>query len=78
MTVAVDVDAFLRHVAIERGLSANTVAAYRRDLAVYSGWMEAEGIRDLRQVTPATLSAFALYLGTREGSPDGAPPLAAS
>ena len=78
MTVAVDVDAFLRHVAIERGLSANTVAAYRRDLAVYSGWLEAEGIRDLRQVTPATLSAFALYLGTREGSPDGAPPLAAS
>ncbi|MGO4299320.1 site-specific tyrosine recombinase XerD [Leifsonia sp. RAF41] len=78
MTVAVDVDAFLRHVAIERGLSANTVAAYRRDLTVYSGWLEAEGIRDLRQVTPATLSAFALHLGTRDGSPDGGVPLAAS
>jgi len=78
MTVAVDVDAFLRHVAIERGLSANTVAAYRRDLTVYSGWLEAEGIRDLRQVTPVTLSAFAVHLGTREGSPDGAAPLAAS
>lgn len=69
MTVAADVDAFLRHVAIERGLSANTVAAYRRDLAVYSGWLEAEGIDDVAAVTPATLSAFAVHLGTREESP---------
>ncbi|MFP3464556.1 site-specific tyrosine recombinase XerD [Leifsonia sp. SIMBA_070] len=69
MTVAAEVDAFLRHVAIERGLSANTVAAYRRDLAVYSAWLEAEGIGDLQQVTPATLSAFAVHLGTRAESP---------
>ncbi|MEV8214619.1 site-specific tyrosine recombinase XerD [Leifsonia sp. NPDC077715] len=69
MTVAADVDAFLRHVAIERGLSANTVAAYRRDLGVYSGWLEAQGVSDVRLVTPATLSAFAVHLGTREESP---------
>ncbi|RDV45640.1 site-specific tyrosine recombinase XerD [Leifsonia sp. ku-ls] len=69
MTVAADVDAFLRHVAIERGLSANTVAAYRRDLAVYSAWLEQQGVVDVRAVTPATLSAFAVHLGTREESP---------
>ncbi|MDR6969732.1 site-specific tyrosine recombinase XerD [Leifsonia shinshuensis] len=69
MTVAADVDGFLRHVAIERGLSANTVAAYRRDLAVYAAWLDQEGIGDVRQVTPATLSAFAVHLGTREESP---------
>ncbi len=69
MTVAADVDAFLRHVAIERGLSANTVAAYRRDLTVYSGWLSSQGVDDIRQVTPATLSAFAVHLGTREESP---------
>lgn len=69
MTVASDVDAFLRHVAIERGLSVNTVAAYRRDLTVYSAWLAAEGIADLRQVTPVTLSAFAVHLGTREEVP---------
>ncbi|ANF32979.1 tyrosine recombinase XerD [Leifsonia xyli] len=69
MTVAADVDAFLRHVAIERGLSANTVAAYRRDLGVYSAWLDSEGIGDVRAVTPATLSAFAVHLGTREESP---------
>jgi len=67
--VAAEVDAFLRHVAIERGLSANTVAAYRRDLAVYSAWLAEQGIGDLRSVTPVTLSAFAVHLGTREESP---------
>ena len=69
MTVAADVDAFLRHVAIERGLSANTVAAYRRDLAVYASWLEEQGIGDVSVVTPATLSEFAVHLGTREESP---------
>ena len=67
--VAAEVDAFLRHVAIERGLSANTVAAYRRDLIVYSAWLAEQGIGDLRSVTPVTLSAFAVHLGTREESP---------
>ncbi|WP_431220549.1 site-specific tyrosine recombinase XerD [Leifsonia xyli] len=69
MTVAAETQAFLRHVAIERGLSANTVAAYRRDLSVYSDWLEGEGIADVRAVAPQTLSAFALHLGTREESP---------
>lgn len=69
MTVAADVDAFLRHVAIERGLSANTVAAYRRDLTVYAAWLEQQGVADVGAVTPATLSAFAVHLGTREESP---------
>ena len=67
--VAAEVDAFLRHVAIERGLSANTVAAYRRDLIVYSAWLAEKEIGDLRSVTPVTLSAFAVNLGTREESP---------
>lgn len=69
MTVAADVDAFLRHVAIERGLSANTVAAYRRDLTVYAAWLEQQGVVDVGAVTPAMLSAFAVHLGTREESP---------
>jgi integrase/recombinase XerD len=69
MTVASDIDGFLRHVAIERGLSVNTVAAYRRDLAVYSAWLAAEDISDFRRVTPVTLSAFAVHLGTREEVP---------
>ena len=39
------VDAYLRHISIERGLSDHTVAAYRRDLAGYVGWLAERGIR---------------------------------
>ncbi|MCY7288142.1 MAG: site-specific integrase, partial [Cryobacterium sp.] len=42
--VAAAVDSYLRHVAIERGLSTNTVSAYRRDLAIYSRWLAAENL----------------------------------
>ncbi|TFB97651.1 MULTISPECIES: site-specific tyrosine recombinase XerD [unclassified Cryobacterium] len=69
MTVAAAVEAFLRHVAIERGLSANTVAAYRRDLVVYAGWLEAEGLTEPGQVTALHVSAFVRHLATRAESP---------
>ncbi|MDY7543350.1 MULTISPECIES: site-specific tyrosine recombinase XerD [unclassified Cryobacterium] len=69
MTVAAAVEAFLRHVAIERGLSANTVAAYRRDLVVYAGWLEAERLTEPGQVTALHVSAFVRHLATRAESP---------
>ena len=69
MTVAAAVEAFLRHVAIERGLSANTVAAYRRDLVVYAGWLDTEGITAPGQVTALHVSAFVRHLATRAESP---------
>ena len=36
------VDSYLRHVAVERGLATNTVAAYRRDLGLYTAWLAGE------------------------------------
>ena len=69
MTAAAEVDAFLRHVTIERGLSANTVAAYRRDLSVYSAWLDERGVGDLREVTSPMVSEFVAHLGTRPESP---------
>ncbi|ERK69862.1 site-specific tyrosine recombinase XerD [Leifsonia aquatica] len=69
MTAAAEVDAFLRHVTIERGLSANTVAAYRRDLAVYTAWLDERGAADLREVTSPMVSEFVAHLGTRPESP---------
>jgi integrase/recombinase XerD len=69
VTTAAAVDSFLRHVSIERGLSANTVAAYRRDLGVYAGWLAAEGIDDPAAITSAHVSAFARHLGTRDEAP---------
>lgn len=69
MTTETAVDSYLRHVSIERGLSANTVAAYRRDLGVYAAWLADRGIDSLRDVTGATISEFAIHLGSREESP---------
>lgn len=62
-------DAYLAHVTVERGLSANTIAAYRRDLARYIDFLKARGIQDLAQVTPADVAAFAQSLG--EGAGEG-------
>lgn len=57
---------FLRHVALELGLSANSQAAYRRDLASYSSWLRECGISDLSGVTPDTLSEYVVALGDPE------------
>ncbi|MGC5169550.1 site-specific tyrosine recombinase XerD [Microbacterium sp. DT81.1] len=66
------VDAYLRHITIERGLSAHTVAAYRRDLAGYTDWLTAQGVEDTGAVTPAMVVAFAAERASAE------PPAAAS
>ena len=69
MNVEAAVDSYLRHVSIERGLSANTVSAYRRDLTVYAAWLEERGIRTLAEVTSPMISEFAIHLGSRTESP---------
>jgi len=51
-------DAYLRHVTIERGLSEHTVAAYRRDLGGYLAWLTARGVETTDAVTPAIVSEF--------------------
>jgi len=43
-----DVDAFLGYLAVERQLSANTISAYRRDLARLTGFAIAEPLADWR------------------------------
>ncbi len=59
------VDRYLRHVSIERGLSINTVGAYRRDLAAYLSVLRLRGIAEPAAITRADVSAFAQDLRTR-------------
>ncbi len=58
------IDGYLDHVAVERGLSTNTVAAYRRDLARYAAWCQARGLTDVDSVTENDVADFAGSLRT--------------
>src|SRR6188768_3501902 len=71
-------DAYLAHVTVERGLSANTVAAYRRDLARYVAFLTARGITDLSQVTSHDVAAFAQSLGEASDAGPAMAPASAS
>ncbi len=49
---------YLRHVTVERGLSVNTVAAYRRDLEAYLVHLERSGIGSAENMTAAQVTGF--------------------
>lgn len=62
-------DRYVRHVAIERGLSSNTQSAYRRDLTAYILWLESAGVDDMNDVSVATVTGFLSALGARTEAP---------
>jgi len=51
------IDAFADALWLESGLSANTLAAYRRDLALLAQWLQPQGL-DLLAVQEAHLQAY--------------------
>ncbi|MDO5025770.1 MAG: site-specific tyrosine recombinase XerD [Trueperella sp.] len=53
---------YLAHLAVERSLSANTLAAYRRDLTHYGKYLRQTGITELNAVTPDIAAGFVEYL----------------
>jgi len=56
--VASQIQRFLDHLSVERGVSGNTISAYRRDLAGYEDFLESRGIRDARAVDEGAVAAF--------------------
>lgn len=66
------VSTYLDHLLVERGLSANTVAAYRRDLDRYVRQLAGTGVDRLEAVTPAMITDYASQLA--EGVRDEADP----
>ena len=63
--ISVLAEDFLTWMAVERGRAANTLAAYRRDLQVYSWWCDQE-VLPIGNVGPDDLLRFLGYLqGTR-------------
>ncbi len=54
-------DGYLRHLAVERGLSKNTLSAYRADLSKYRDFLEQNGYSELK-ITRSQLGEFLLWL----------------
>jgi integrase/recombinase XerD len=69
-----EVRAYLDHLAVERGLAANTLSSYRRDLRRYVDVLTARGRTAIGQVGEDDVVSF--LAGLREGD-DRHPPLAA-
>ncbi len=63
---------YLAHLRVERGASANTQLAYRRDLDRYLEFLVNRGMRDLGQVQEPDVREFLVHLGQTN------PPLAMS
>lgn len=51
-------DEYLGHLSVERGLSRNTLDAYRRDLGCYLGYLAERGVIDARDVTRRDIEGF--------------------
>ena len=57
-TVATWIQRYLDHLVVERGLSANTVDAYRRDLRVYLAFLDKRSIHDPVAIDEKILRSF--------------------
>ncbi len=70
MTAALEaqLQGYLDHLTIERGVAANTLSSYRRDLRRYSKHLSDRGIHDLAKVGEDDVSEFLVAL--RRGDPD--------
>jgi integrase/recombinase XerD len=69
-TLALDgqLQGYLDHLTIERGVAENTLSSYRRDLRRYSKHLADRGIHDLAKVAEVDVSEFLTAL--RRGDPD--------
>jgi integrase/recombinase XerD len=60
------VEEFLRFVAVEKGYSSHTVAAYRNDLAQLLTYLAGEGVSSWRDVDRARVRDYVLHLRRRD------------
>ena len=61
------IDAYLRHLAIERGVAKNTLAAYRRDLDRYFEFLQQKKIDSPDEISELQVAEFAQSLREQAG-----------
>lgn len=66
---------YLQHLTVERGLAANSLAAYRRDLTRYLRYLGARGVTEVSEISRDLVSDYLVAL--RSGT-DGAAAVGAS
>jgi integrase/recombinase XerD len=67
--LAKPVDRFLDYLSVERGLSRNTLDAYRRDLGRYESFLASRGIHDLTRAGEGDIAAFVANLSASQYAP---------
>jgi len=53
-----EIDLFMGNLTVERGLSANTIAAYSNDLRSFQGYLRESGVSMWREVTNGNISGY--------------------
>lgn len=69
MGLSTHVERFLDHISVERGLSGNTIEAYRRDLTRYAEFLRQHGRRNLALAGEPEIAAFIQDLSESEYEP---------
>ncbi len=71
--LGMEAERYLDHLTVERGLSENTLEAYRRDLRRYVRFLEHRDVRSLREVDERTIRSFVASLSASTHGPEAAP-----
>jgi integrase/recombinase XerD len=67
MSISRQIDAYLRHLTVERGMSKNTLAAYRRDLNRYEQFLTERGIYSVETISELIVGDFGIALTAKWG-----------
>jgi integrase/recombinase XerD len=63
------IEEFLRFVAVEKGYSSHTIAAYRNDLTQFLTFLAGEGVSSWQDVGNERIQRYVLHLKQREYAP---------
>jgi integrase/recombinase XerD len=69
MAIVDDLAAFRHYLQAERGMAANTVLAYSRDLERFAGWVQEDGLANYLQPSLRELSGYLSFLREEQLAP---------